>query len=112
VSKFFYTETQIKTMVCYIVPTVATVIQFIRRKNNKDKHEYWLNLMFLGAALFGVIDHLWNGELFLISTNWLMDLALGFTITGGIIGSWGLLVSGPKITDSIRRLSYRLGILK
>jgi hypothetical protein len=68
--------------------------------------------MFLGAAIFGVIDHLWNGELFLISTNWIMDLALGFTITGGIIGSWGLIVSAPKLMDLIRRFSYRLGFLK
>jgi len=99
-------------MVCYIIPTIATVIQFIKRRNSKDKHGYWLNLMFLGGALFGIIDHLWNGELFLISANWITDLALGFTITGGIIGSWVLIISVPKITDSIRRFSYRLGILK
>ena len=99
-------------MVCYIVPTIATVIQFIRRGNKKDQHNYWLNLMFLGAAFFGIIDHLWNGELFLISQNWVMDLALGFTITGGIIGGWGLIISAPKIMDSMRRFSHRLGILK
>lgn len=68
--------------------------------------------MFLGAAFFGIIDHLWNGELFLISQNWMMDLALGFTITGGIIGGWGLIISTPKIMDSMRRFSHRLGILK
>lgn len=101
-----------KTMVCYIIPTIATLIQFIRRRNKKDQHNYWLNLMFLGAAFFGIIDHLWNGELFLISQNWMMDLALGFTITGGIIGGWGLIISTPKIMDSMRRFSHRLGILK
>ncbi len=99
-------------MVCYIVPTVATLIQFIRRRKNKDQHDYWLNLMFFGGSLFGIIDHLWNGELFLISANWISDLTLGFTITAGIIGSWGLIVSIPKITDSVRRFSYRLGLLK
>ena len=99
-------------MVCYIVPTIATIIQFIRGRNKKDKRNNWLNLMFLGGAVFGIIDHLWNGELFLISANWIMDLALGFAITGGIIGSWGVVISAPKITDSLRRFSYRLGILK
>jgi hypothetical protein len=99
-------------MVCYIVPTIATLIEFIRSRHKKDQRNHWLNLMFLGGALFGIIDHLWNGELFLISTNWVMDLSLGFVITGGIIGSWGVINSTPKIIDSIRHISYRLGILK
>jgi hypothetical protein len=101
-------------MVCYIIPTTAAVIEFIRNRKIKEKtpRKNWLNLMFLGGALFGIIDHLWNGELFLISANWVSDLTLGFTITAGIIGSWGLIVSIPKITDSIRNLNNRLGILK
>jgi hypothetical protein len=68
--------------------------------------------MFLGGALFGIIDHLWNGELFLISKNWIMDLSLGFVITSGIMGSWGIINSAPKIIDSINHIRYRLGILK
>lgn len=101
-------------MVCYVVPTIATIIGLIRQRKikRKDTHNYWLNLMLLGGALFGVIDHWWNGELFLISENWIMDLALGFTITGGILGSWGIIVSIPKITDFMHRLSNRLGFLK
>jgi len=99
-------------MVCYIVPTIATVIEFIRKKNNKDRHNHWLNLMFLGAAVFGTIDHLWNGELFLISANWMVDLTLGFVITGGIIFSWSLIISTPRVIDLMRRLSFKLGILK
>ena len=101
-------------MVCYIIPTTAAVIEFIRNRKIKEKtpHKNWLNLMFLGGALFGIIDHLWNGELFLISANWVMDLALGFTITGGIVGTWGLVVYMPKITDLMRNLNNRLGILK
>jgi hypothetical protein len=99
-------------MVCYIVPTIATLIQFIRRRKNKDQHNYWLNLLFLGAAIFGVIDHLWNGELFFISANWLADLTLGFTITTGLVGCWELIISLPRITELVRRFSYRLGILR
>ncbi|MDI6826531.1 MAG: hypothetical protein QMD36_05115 [Candidatus Aenigmarchaeota archaeon] len=96
-------------MVCWVVPTLAATIEFLRGRKSKI-HKNSLNLMFLGGALFGIIDHLWNGELFLISENWVMDLALGFTITGGIIGSWFMIISTPKITDLMRRLSSRLGI--
>jgi hypothetical protein len=101
-------------MVCYIVPTVASIIEYMRTRKIKQKnpHKNWLNLMFLGGTLFGIIDHLWNGELFLISANWVSDLTLGFTITAGIIGSWSLIVFMPKITDLMRNISYRLGILR
>jgi hypothetical protein len=44
--------------------------------------------MFYGAALFGVIDHLWNGELFLVSENWIKDAILGVLITAGVIAAW------------------------
>jgi len=101
-------------MVCYIIPLIATVIGFIGRKvfHKEDAHSFWLNIMLFGGAFFGAIDHFWHGELFLISTNWVMDLALGGVITGGIVASWGVIVFKPKITDSLRHLSYQLGILK
>jgi hypothetical protein len=99
-------------MVCYIIPTIATIIEFIRNKKSKNKHSNWLNLMFLGAALFGIIDHLWNGELFILSTNWITDLTLSLTITGGVIGSWGLIISAPKIINLMHLFRYRLGLLK
>jgi hypothetical protein len=101
-------------MVCYIIPLIATVIGLLRRKikHPKDPHSYWLNLMFLGGAIFGVIDHLWNGELFLIGENLMTDLALGVTITSGIIVSWGVIISLPRINRAMGRLSNRLGILK
>ena len=49
-------------MVCYIVPLAAGIITAIRRRalHRKDKEGFWLNLMFAGASLFGVVDHLWN----------------------------------------------------
>ena len=101
-------------MVCWIVPLIATVIAFVGRKvsRRKDAQSFWLNIMLLGGTLFGAIDHLWNGGLFLIGTNWLMDMALGCTITLGIATGWGVIVFKPKISDSMHHLSYRLGILK
>ena len=80
------------------------------QKLDQNAHKNWLNLMFLGGAIFGFLDHLWNGELFLIGPNLFSDLALGFTITAGIIGSWGIINYTPKITDLMRNISYRLGI--
>ena len=55
-------------MGCYIVPVVAAIIHYFFRKKipswKNNTHHDWLNLLFIGGAIFGVIDHLWNGELF------------------------------------------------
>jgi len=101
-------------MVCYAVPLVATVITYIVRKtgHHRDVHSFWLNLMFLGGALFGGIDHLWNGELFLLGPGLMMDMALGFTITGGTLAAWGLIVYKEQLTTSWMNLGNRLHILK
>lgn len=64
-------------MACYILPTAVAIFGFAARKRGwKGKYAEWFTLLFSGGALFGVIDHLWNGELFLIGENWLMDLML------------------------------------
>lgn len=101
-------------MVCYIIPLIAAVFSLIGRKvfHIEGTHAFWLNIMLLGGALFGAIDHFWHGELFLISTNWVMDLTLGGVITGGITASWGIIIFKPKITESIHHLGYILGISK
>ncbi len=77
-------------MVCYIVPLAATIAGTLGRKafRKEDAHSLWLNIMLLGGSLFGLIDHFWNGQLFMISANWAMDLALGGTITTGIFAGW------------------------
>lgn len=48
--------------------------------------------------MFGFIDHLWNGQLFLIGPNLLLDLALGTIITLGIFCLWEILVMTDKAT--------------
>lgn len=98
-------------MVCYVIPLIASLVGTLRRMSLKRRHpknsythSFWLNIMLLGGALFGVIDHLWHGELFLIGQNWMFDLALGSTITAGIIGSWGVIVYKNdivKVLDSM-----------
>jgi len=82
-------------MACYIVPVVAAVSVFAFRKIWEKKHSlhsYWLNIMLLGGATFGFIDHLWNGELFLIGGNILMDISLGITITITMVLIWAVMV--------------------
>lgn len=39
-----------------------------------------------------VIDRIWNGELFLVSENLLLDLALGFAMTLAVSLFWAVAV--------------------
>jgi hypothetical protein len=81
-------------MVCYIVPLAATLSTFIGRKmtGRRGVQSFWLSIMLLGGAVFGLVDHAFNGELFMISSNVGADLALGGMITAGITATWGGLV--------------------
>ena len=101
------------TMVCYIVPLAATVVGVIHRKsmNKHDANGFLLNIMLLGGALFGVIDHAWNGELFLLGANWFMDMALGGTITLGIFASWGVIAFKDRLFNPLRTINRRIGII-
>jgi len=83
-------------MVCYIVPTVAAISHYFARKKVKSwKHsqrQKALNLLLAGGAIFGIVDHLWNGELFLIGPNPAKDILLGFLITLTITAIWAAMV--------------------
>jgi len=83
---------------CYLGPTTAAVVTTFIWKSKKTARLFWLMLMFYGGALFGVIDHLWNGELFLISKDWMKDLILGVVITVGISLAWVVIISLTKRT--------------
>lgn len=74
---------------CYIVPAAAAVVTtFIKKKTQKV---WWLTLMFYGGAIFGIVDHLWNGELFLVSSDWVKDVLLGVVITAVTFLAWVFL---------------------
>ncbi|WP_309493318.1 hypothetical protein [Candidatus Hecatella orcuttiae] len=74
-------------MVCYIVPlAMAVLLSALWGFSKRGIQGFWLNLMLYGAAFF-VVDHLWHGELFLTSANWVADLALGGIITSVIFGA-------------------------
>lgn len=83
-------------MACYTIPLIAAVVHYGLRMKvtglKVNRHHLWLNLLFVGGAIFGLVDHLWNGELLLISENLLLDLMLGVTITAVILITWALIV--------------------
>lgn len=92
---------------CYAVPVVGAVVTSVVWSKTKDVKVWWLNLLFLGGAFFGVIDHWWNGELFLISENIVKDLMLGVVISAVILLSWGIMVAVSK-KDSILAIYTRV----
>lgn len=57
--------------------------------------------MLYGGALFGIIDHLWHGELFLISASVAKDLSLGGAITATIFICWGIIIALAKISSPL-----------
>lgn len=86
---------------CYLGPTTAAIVTTFMWKSKKTVRLFWLMLMFYGGALFGVIDHLWNGELFLISENWVKDIMLGVVITAGIILVWRVILFLARKTPEL-----------
>lgn len=86
---------------CYTIPLAGAVVTSVAWGKTKNVKVWWLTLMFYGGALFGVIDHFWNGELFLISENIISDLLLGVTITAIILASWGLMVILSKVSPTL-----------
>ncbi|MFH1257279.1 MAG: hypothetical protein V1494_08395 [Candidatus Diapherotrites archaeon] len=85
-------------MVCYAIPLSLSVILFaLRKRAIKDSSElHWLNLMLSGGAVMLVIDHFWNGELFLIGENLFSDLLLGVLMTAGVFVFWGIMIAAGK----------------
>lgn len=88
-------------MVCYVVPTAVAIIHGIMRKNKtslkNNVHHLWLNLLLVGAAIFGMVDHWWNGELFFIGGNIYMDILLGVVITTAVFIIWKVFVTIDKL---------------
>lgn len=83
---------------CYTIPLATSVATTILWRKKGGPKIWSLNLMLYGAALFGVIDHFWNGELFLISENVFSDLCLGCVITVGIFLGWMVTLAIPKLS--------------
>lgn len=77
---------------CYTIPVAAAIITAATKKKTKILHLDWLNLLLWGGAIMLVVDHLVNGELFLIGKNIWKDLLLGVMMTAAVFAVWGVLV--------------------
>lgn len=88
-------------MVCYTVPLAAAIGHYVMRRNivswKENANHLWLSLLLAGGAIFGLVDHWWNGELFYIGENIIMDLLLGITITISIFVIWIVTLHIDKI---------------
>ena len=87
-------------MVCFIVPTAVAIVHVIMRKKmtslKNNVHHLWLNLLLVGAAIFGLVDHWWNGELFFIGENIILDILLGIIITITVFVIWIVFLTIDK----------------
>ena len=87
-------------MVCYTVPLIAAISHFFMIRNitslKNSINQRWLGLLLAGGAIFGLVDHWWNGELFLLGENILFDLMLGVTITIAIVIVWAVIIKLNK----------------
>lgn len=86
-------------MACYVLPLAASVVHYGLMKKGvlSGKRQSWLGLMFLGGALFGVVDHAWNRELLSVSVS---DMLLGTVITAVILLGWAAVVLLDKLRFS------------
>lgn len=89
---------------CYLGPTTAAIVTTFIWKSKRTVSSFWLMLMFYGGALFGLVDHLWNGELFLISSNWMKDAILGVIITVVIFLAWKIILFLAKKIPELNNL--------
>ena len=86
---------------CYLVPVGGAIISSLIWRKKRETKIWWLNLMFYGGALFGIVDHIWNGELF-TSGNIVKDLSLGVVISLSILVSWFIVLAlnKPKLVSA------------
>jgi hypothetical protein len=88
---------------CHVVPAAGAIVTSFIWKRNKSVKTFWLILMFVGGALFGMIDHLWNGELFLIGKNVTNDLLLGVVIASFIVVAWSVIVALSRFNPALKK---------
>lgn len=86
---------------CYTVPLAGAIVTSCLWHKKRDVKIWWLNLLFYGGSIFGVIDHLLNGELFLVSENIVKDLLLGVVITLSIVVSWLVIFALSKVSPAL-----------
>ncbi len=86
---------------CYAGPLAGAVITHTIWSRTRSVKVWWLTLMFYGGALFGVVDHWWNGELFLVSDKIGRDFLLGVVISGLILFVWSVMLKLVKVNPTL-----------
>ncbi len=86
---------------CYAVSLLGAAATTVAWNRTKSVKIWWLSLLFYGGALFGVVDHLWNGELFLITENLVSDLLLGAVIALSMVVVWGVMLLLVKFSPTL-----------
>lgn len=86
-------------MVCYVFPLAAAILVHSQRKIGKknDPAGLQLNLLLYGGAIFGLVDHAWNGELLFAGRNPAGDLLLGGAITLATYAVWYAMVASSQM---------------
>jgi len=77
---------------CYAAPIAGAIITTFLNNSRKSVKLWWLSLMFYGGALFGIIDHVWAGELLVVPENLAGDIALGVVISISTVLMWAFLI--------------------
>ena len=88
---------------CYTIPLAASVAVSIVWGVRKRPEVWWLNLLLWGGALFGIVDHIWYGELFIVTGSLASDLALGGVITAVVFAAWGIALALTRISPTLAR---------
>ena len=88
---------------CYTIPLAGAIITSILWGRKKNPKVWWLTLMLYGGALFGIVEHLWHGALFLVSENVANDLVLGVVITAVVFACWGIILVLTKVSPTLAR---------
>jgi hypothetical protein len=80
-----------------MVAAIGHIIMLRNITNWKESaHHLWLSFLLGGGAIFGLVDHWWNGELFYIGKNFVMDITLGVAITVTILVIWTIIFTLDK----------------
>jgi hypothetical protein len=90
--------------VCYIFPLIAAALVHSQRKIGKrnDEPGLWLSHLLYGGAIFGLVDHWWNGQLLFVGPNPAGDLLLGGAITLAIYSIWYAMVATSQLKAAAR----------
>lgn len=82
-------------MGCFVIPSLAALAHHVARQQvpswREDRGQESLNRLLLGGAVFGLVDHAYNGELFMFGEDIVSDLLLGVLITVSIVAVWAVL---------------------